>query len=58
MLMYLATRIAISQGNQVALETQDMESVPNAYRKIVKDTLIQLVRNAVVHGIETGAERS
>ena len=33
------------------------DQVPEAYRRPVKDVLIQLIRNAVVHGIETPAER-
>jgi two-component system chemotaxis sensor kinase CheA len=31
--------------------------VPEAFRRPVKDVLIQLIRNAVVHGIEMPAER-
>ncbi len=33
------------------------DQVPEAYRRPVKDVLIQLIRNAVVHGIESPAER-
>ena len=33
------------------------DQVPETYRRPVKDVLIQLIRNAVVHGIETPAER-
>jgi two-component system chemotaxis sensor kinase CheA len=33
------------------------DQVPETYRRPVKDVLIQLIRNAVVHGIESPAER-
>jgi len=33
------------------------DQVPESYRRPVKDVLIQLIRNAVVHGLETPAER-
>ena len=34
------------------------DDIPGKYRLLVKDILIQLVRNSLVHGIETDAERS
>jgi two-component system, chemotaxis family, sensor kinase CheA len=54
----LATRVASSQEKQVALKCKGLERVPEAYKRAVKDITIQLVRNAVVHGIETPDERS
>lgn len=53
----LAARVANSQSKQVALHCSGLENVPPAYRKAVKDIAIQLVRNAVVHGIEEPSER-
>jgi len=53
----LANRIASSQQKQVALKCQGLDRVPESYRRAVKDITIQLVRNAVVHGIETPEER-
>jgi two-component system chemotaxis sensor kinase CheA len=54
----LANRVASSQAKQVALKCKGLERVPEAYKRAVKDITIQLVRNAVVHGIETPDERS
>jgi HPt (histidine-containing phosphotransfer) domain-containing protein len=54
----LANRIASSQSKQVAVKCKGLERVPDAYKRAVKDITIQLVRNAVVHGIETPDERS
>jgi chemotaxis protein histidine kinase CheA len=54
----LAARVASSQSKQVALRCTGLEDVPEAYRRAVKDITIQLVRNAVVHGIEAPPERA
>lgn len=54
----LADRIASTQQKQVALKCKGLDHVPESYRRAVKDITIQLVRNAVVHGIETPEERS
>ena len=54
----LAKRVAASQAKQVALKCSGLERVPEAYRRAVKDITIQLVRNAVVHGIESPDERA
>lgn len=53
----LASRVATSQSKQVAVRCNGLEAVPEAYRRAVKDITIQLVRNAVVHGIEAPDER-
>jgi HPt (histidine-containing phosphotransfer) domain-containing protein len=53
----LAARVANSQSKQVSLRCSGLESVPENYRRAVKDITIQLVRNAVVHGIEQPSER-
>jgi two-component system, chemotaxis family, sensor kinase CheA len=53
----LAQKVADNSTKQVELECTGLESVPEAYRRAIKDIAIQLVRNAVVHGIETPAER-
>lgn len=49
----LAERLAGEHGKSLKLETQGLEAVPQAYRHMVKDVLIQMLRNAAVHGIET-----
>ncbi len=54
----LAARVASSQAKQVALRCNGLDNVPEAYRRAVKDITIQLVRNAVVHGIEEPSERT
>jgi HPt (histidine-containing phosphotransfer) domain-containing protein len=54
----LAARVASSQSKQVALKCTGLDNVPEAYRRAVKDITIQLVRNAVVHGIEEPSERT
>ncbi|HLS81781.1 MAG TPA: ATP-binding protein [Steroidobacter sp.] len=53
----LAARVANSHSKQVQLRCTGLGSVPEAYRRAVKDITIQLVRNAVVHGIEEPDER-
>ena len=54
----LAARVASSQSKQVSLRCTGLDAVPEAYRRAVKDITIQLVRNAVVHGIEEPSERA
>ncbi len=53
----LADRIAHDHGKKVVVSCRGHDQVPEAYRRPVKDVLIQLIRNAVVHGIEPPAER-
>lgn len=53
----LADRIATDHGKKVVVTCRGHDQVPESYRRPVKDVLIQLIRNAVVHGIETPAER-
>jgi len=53
----LAARIASTHAKQVKVKCAGLEEVPETYRRAVKDITIQLVRNAVVHGIEQPDER-
>jgi sensor histidine kinase regulating citrate/malate metabolism len=53
----LADRIANDHGKKVVVTCRGHDQVPESYRRPVKDVLIQLIRNAVVHGIETPSER-
>lgn len=53
----LADRIAADHGKKVVVACKGHDQVPDAYRRPVKDVLIQLIRNSVVHGIEQPAER-
>lgn len=56
----LVERIADEEGKKVkfVLDDKDFSLVPEKQRKTVQDTLIQLVRNSIVHGIETPADRA
>jgi HPt (histidine-containing phosphotransfer) domain-containing protein len=54
----LADRIANDHGKKVVVTCRGHDQVPETYRRPVKDVLIQLIRNAVVHGIETPDERA
>jgi len=53
----LANRVATTHSKQVRVKCAGLEEVPEAYKRAVKDITIQLVRNAVVHGIEQPDER-
>ncbi|HEY5807771.1 MAG TPA: ATP-binding protein [Povalibacter sp.] len=54
----LAARVATSHEKRVTLKCVGLSQVPEAYKRAVKDITIQLVRNAVVHGIETPDQRA
>jgi two-component system chemotaxis sensor kinase CheA len=55
----LASGIGVKLGKEVRIDADGFDSrlLPSAQRLIVKDVLIQLVRNSLVHGIELPAER-
>jgi chemotaxis protein histidine kinase CheA len=53
----LAQRIARDADRKVRLVTTGLDEVPADIRKTVRDIVIQLVRNAVVHGIEDAGAR-
>jgi signal transduction histidine kinase len=54
-----AQDIAVRQGKQVQLNSDSLAQVkvPERLKKAVKEISIQLLRNAVVHGIETPSTR-
>ncbi len=56
----LARRIALDHGKEVELVTElDLiSSLPGKIQNELKDIVVQLLRNAVVHGIEPPVERS
>lgn len=54
----LAARVASTHEKRVTLKCVGLNHVPEAYKRAVKDITIQLVRNAVVHGIETPDQRA
>lgn len=53
----LAEKLAQEHGKSLKLETHGLGEVPQPYRHMVKDVLIQMLRNAAVHGIETAGSR-
>jgi two-component system, chemotaxis family, sensor kinase CheA len=57
MLQQLAARVATENHKDVALQCMGFDTVPDEYRRIVKDIAVQAVRNAIVHGIELPADR-
>jgi HPt (histidine-containing phosphotransfer) domain-containing protein/PAS domain-containing protein len=58
MLHKLAVRVAREQDKEAALQCMGFDTIPDEYRRIVKDICVQAVRNAVVHGIEGANERA
>jgi two-component system, chemotaxis family, sensor kinase CheA len=56
-LQRLAARVAGENDKGAALECVGLETIPDNYRRVVKDVAVQAVRNAIVHGIEPRAVR-
>jgi two-component system, chemotaxis family, sensor kinase CheA len=52
-LQQLTERVARENNKDAALQCKGLDSVPDEYRRAVKDIGIQAVRNAIVHGIES-----
>ncbi|MDO5090377.1 MAG: ATP-binding protein [Cardiobacteriaceae bacterium] len=54
-----ATQIAERTGKNVAFRSSGLDSAPldEPQKTIIKDLIIQMMRNAIVHGIESPAER-
>ena len=52
-LQALASQLARDHAKQFTLQADGFADVPPRYAKTVKDCLIQMLRNAAVHGIET-----
>jgi two-component system, chemotaxis family, sensor kinase CheA len=53
----LTELVAQEHKKTVILECSGMQLVPLRYQATIKNVAIQLIRNAVMHGIETAAER-
>jgi two-component system, chemotaxis family, sensor kinase CheA len=51
-LHHLAARLANDHHKKFKLDVSGLAEVPTVYGGLVKDVLIQMVRNAAVHGIE------
>jgi two-component system chemotaxis sensor kinase CheA len=56
-LQALTEHVAQEHNKQVLLETSGLHLVPQKYLAMTKNVAIQLIRNAVMHGIEPPAER-
>ncbi len=56
-LQSIAARVATRQGKSVELRTCGLELIPPDSRRAAGDIALQLVRNAISHGIESPAER-
>jgi signal transduction histidine kinase len=57
LLKSIAQQVGRDVGKQIDLQCAGLDHLPSALRPRLKDVLVQLVRNAVVHGIESGDER-
>jgi two-component system chemotaxis sensor kinase CheA len=57
MLQQLAARVANENNKEAALQCMGFDTVPDEYRRIVKDIAVQAVRNSIVHGIESTTDR-
>ncbi len=53
----LTEHIGAEQGRPVHIEFTGLDAVPSAHRPIVKNIAIQLIRNAIIHGIEAADAR-
>lgn len=52
-----AARLAARCGKRVQVVAEGLEQVPSAYRRALGEAVVQMVRNAIVHGIEDEAAR-
>jgi chemotaxis protein histidine kinase CheA len=57
MLRTLTETVASDTNRSVQLVTSGLELVPGAYAVRVRDICVQMIRNAIVHGIEDRADR-
>jgi two-component system, chemotaxis family, sensor kinase CheA len=53
MLQQLTARVANENNKEAALQCMGFDTVPDEYRRIVKDIAVQAVRNSIVHGLES-----
>jgi HPt (histidine-containing phosphotransfer) domain-containing protein len=57
MLQQLTLRVASENHKEATLSCMGFDTVPEEYRRIVKDIAVQAVRNSIVHGIESATDR-
>jgi signal transduction histidine kinase len=53
----LTEHVAAEHDKQVTLECIGLNKVPSVYQAPVKNIVVQLIRNAVIHGVESPAQR-
>jgi len=58
LLRSLTADVSAAQSRPVRLVTRGLEQVPSRYAGAVKDICIQMIRNAIVHGIEAAPARA
>src|SRR6185312_13201001 len=58
MLRGLAVEEARAQGRSVRLLTRGLAEIPPHYAPVVKEICIQMIRNAIAHGIERPGHRA
>jgi len=54
----LVRELAAAEGRSVRLVCEGLDRVPAQYQGPVRDICIQMVRNAIVHGIESAEDRA
>lgn len=57
LLRSLAQEVARAHSRSVRVVARGLDDVPTRYAAVVKDICIQMIRNAITHGIEAGAQR-
>ena len=57
-LQRLAREVATPGGRQVRLACEGLDRIPSEYAAVVRDICIQMVRNAIAHGIEGREQRA
>jgi HPt (histidine-containing phosphotransfer) domain-containing protein len=58
LLQRLATEVSQDSNRRVQLSVDGMDLVPEALYRVVKDISVQMVRNAIVHGLEASDKRN
>ena len=58
LLRTLAQEVARAESRQVNIVTRGLDDVPAKYSAVIKNICIQMVRNCIVHGIESPAARA
>jgi signal transduction histidine kinase len=54
----LAAEVGTATGRQVQLQFEGLDTIPAPLATRIKNIVVQMIRNAIVHGIESPEERS